>query len=137
SASFLGFDFAAASAHIDKDNFVADSFHLHKGVVGERAHTVLLPGFRQVYMANKRGLTSGHDRVRSVVSELQDRRNRRRTVMSPSRLAPITIAVAFALTACPAAAQNPPAPPTPNRNGPNAAATPIWGPGRTVAFATR
>lgn len=45
--------------------------------------------------------------------------------MSPSRLAPITIAVAFALTAGPAAAQNPPAPPNPNANEPMPPAPPV------------
>src|SRR5262249_56837702 len=46
-------------------------------------------------------------------------------VMRPSRLAPITTAVAFALTAGPAAAQNPPAPPTPNATEPMPPAPPV------------
>src|SRR6185503_482832 len=40
-------DLAAARAQIDDDDLVADAVHLHKGLVGERAHH--LPGFRPVY----------------------------------------------------------------------------------------
>src|SRR5262249_39900119 len=55
---FLGFDRPTARAHIDDDNLVANSVHLNKGLVGERAH-IVLPGFRPVYMANKRRLARG------------------------------------------------------------------------------
>ena len=38
-------DRAATRAHIDNDDFVADSVHLHEGLIGERAHNLLCPGF--------------------------------------------------------------------------------------------
>src|SRR5262249_20100093 len=124
SASFLGFDFAAASAHIDNDNFVADSVHLHKGLVGERAHSVLLPGFRQVYMANKRGLTSALRKGARVLTRSQAPPQPPETLVSPPQAPPDYYRRAFGANARPSSPQKPPRPPDPNRNRANAAGTP-------------
>jgi effector-binding domain-containing protein len=53
-----------------------------------------------------------------MLANRRDRRNRRRTVMSPFKLIPTIFALILALTASPAAAQNSPAPSKPGASEP-------------------
>src|SRR6476659_8645445 len=99
-----------------------------------------LPGFRPVYMANKHGLARGMLECGSMLAP-PDRRKRRRTVMSPLKLAPTVIALMLAL-AVEAAAQGP-APKSPPASGPaspaplqqgDAFGEPVTLPERTIVY---
>ena len=79
-------------------------------------------------MANKRGLTRAHARMRTDAGESPDRRNRRRTVMSPYKLVPTIFALTLALAVSPTAAQDTPAPPKPSASEPTPSLPPKAGP---------
>src|SRR4029078_3716880 len=111
---FFGVNCAAARAQVDNDDFVADSVHLHKGLIGESAHNLLCPGFACFIWRIDAEWPEPMVRYVTMLGNRRTAAHRRRTVMSPFKLALPVVFLAFAVADVPGVAQNSPAPPRPS-----------------------